>query len=350
MGDMTEPVPLQPELLTTVAARLERVESYKDEVGRILTTVPRETIDLWSIFRDDALVVSHFFDSLPGTIAVLDVGTFVGVSAFVFACQPNVAHVTTVDPNPFVQDELREVGGAAGIATIPTIAGLAQHSRVHDIARAALEGFPEERDEIQFEIGVITGGDDSVQEVAVPDPSVYGADLLVAFLDGLHTTPAVYSDLTAIFGAKPNAIVMLDDCRYFWGPFVQAGVAKFLESNPDFSFRLVCDSSSVVGTCTLGVVSHRDARQMVDDAMERTVAAVAAAYGTLGAVDLVAGLQQEVTLLSEQLADSRRKADEIAQVADEAAQVIEQMRQTRVWRIGERISSTRQTLRLGARP
>src|SRR5438105_4317646 len=81
-------------------ARVALLERYKGLVTDLVETVPRETVDLWSILRDDALVLSYFCDALTYDVAALDVGTFVGASAFLLACQPRVRHVTTVDPNP----------------------------------------------------------------------------------------------------------------------------------------------------------------------------------------------------------------------------------------------------------
>jgi ABC-type lipoprotein release transport system permease subunit len=66
-------------------ARVESLERFKDAVADVLGVVPRETIDLWSIFRDDALALSYFLDELHYDITALDLGTFVGVSALLLA-------------------------------------------------------------------------------------------------------------------------------------------------------------------------------------------------------------------------------------------------------------------------
>ena len=43
------------------------------DVTDLVETVPRETVDLWSILRDDALVLSYFCDALTYDVTALDV-------------------------------------------------------------------------------------------------------------------------------------------------------------------------------------------------------------------------------------------------------------------------------------
>ena len=78
---------------------------------------------------------------------------------------------------------------------------------------------------------------------------------LIALVDGLHSTDGVYGDLDALLSARPDAIVLLDDCRYFWGPFVLSGVARFLEQDPGkFHFRLFADLSHSLAASQLSVL------------------------------------------------------------------------------------------------
>ena len=310
--------PAKPESRGRVEAqrRLERVEAYKNEVARVLISVPRETIDLWSIFRDDSLALTCFLDCLSGKTAVLDVGTFVGVSAFLFASHPSVTHVTTVDPNPLVRDELQETGGVAGIDDIPEVDGPSRDTRVHDVARAALERFPEEREKIRIQEGVITiNGTGS--KITIPDPGTHGAERLIAFIDGLHTTEAVRADIATVFDDRPDAIVFLDDCRYFWGPFVQAGVAANLERRPELSFRLVADVSDSLGSCTLGVVYGKAAAQEVEETLTRVAEIVTSTFGTLAPseawlplIDRIRQLELELEAMTHERNLARVDADE----------------------------------------
>jgi hypothetical protein len=276
--------------------RIARVERFKDEVTSVLGIVPRATIDLWSIFRDDALALSYLFDELDGDLAVLDVGTFVGVSAMLFAVQPRVRHVTSIDPNPLVADELSETGAAVGL---PPVEGgaVAGSTRVQEVAARALSRFDSER----AKIALVEGTTDDVGTTAkIPDPRSVGADRLVAFVDGLHSAAAVEADLSAIFEANRDALVILDDCRYYWGPFVQAGVAHFLERTGDeFAFRLVADTGLSLATCTLGLVYRRANGAATEAALERTAERVSRDQGALHlmghgrTVDVLSRLERE---------------------------------------------------------
>jgi len=65
----------------------------------------------------------------------------------------------------------------------------------------------------------------------------------------------VEEDLSAIFESNPRAIAILDNCRRFWGPFVQAGVASFMErAQGKYHFQLFGDLSSGMATSNLGIV------------------------------------------------------------------------------------------------
>src|SRR6266404_4408850 len=200
---------------------LRRLRAYKDTVARLFPALPRVCIDTWSILDHDALVIRHFLEALQHKVAVLEVGTFVGVSAYHFACQPNVTRVITVDPNPYIWDEVNDK-----VATIGIIVDTKQlrDLRVLDVAQAALDALHGERAKIEIKVGVLSTHSApalssalKVAEVSVPEPNSLDGARLVAFLDGLHSKEAVHGDLEAIFRGNPDAWVILDDCRYRWG-------------------------------------------------------------------------------------------------------------------------------------
>jgi hypothetical protein len=328
---MIEPARLQSRGEVEALHRLERVEAYKNEVARILNTVPRATIDLWSIFRDDALALTYFLDCLPGQKAVLDVGTFVGVSAFVFASHSSVTHVTTVDPNPLVRDELQNTGGQAGIHDIPEVDGPSRDTRVHDVARAALERFPEEREKIRIQEGVIAIN--GTGKVPIPDPGRHGAERLIAFIDGLHTAEAVRADIASVLDDRPDAIIFLDDCRYFWGPFVQAGVASNLERRPELSFRLIADVSASLGSCTLGIVYGKEAAQEVEDTLTRVAEIVTSKYGTLAPSEAWRPLTDRITKLESEVVTLTQERNLARVDAEEVRMQLSEVVDSRSWRI-----------------
>jgi hypothetical protein len=257
-------------------------------------------------------------------VTALDVGTFLGVSALLLASQPRVLHVTSVDPNPLVAVELAETGKAAGLASGP-MSKVAHTQRVQDVALAALQGFPREYETIELINGVIAGFGAHV--VPVPDPSAYGARRLVAFVDGLHTRAAVRADVTAIFAAQPDAIVVLDDCRYVWGPFVQAGVADVLEENgAGLAFKLIADVSMSLGTCTLGILYPRALRGELESALDRAAARVSQTHGSLAFADLL--------LPSAAIARLERERDEAQTNAAKALADLARIQASMTWRIG----------------
>jgi hypothetical protein len=237
-----------------------RINEYKDTMSRLFPILPMDYIDTRSISTADALALAHFLRCYPREVIVLDVGTFVGVSAFHFASQSKVLKVISVDPNPMVADEISDKSDVLGssIDTEPL-----RSLRVLDVARTTLTEFGDEQKKIQLRAGTVgtdkVGGQggsfDSLEKVEIPvlEP---GSDVsLVAFIDRVHTKEGVRANLEAIFAKNSHAIVLLDDCRGSWGPFVQAGIVSFMENtHENYHFQLFGDLSSSVATSNLGVV------------------------------------------------------------------------------------------------
>jgi hypothetical protein len=220
--------------------------------------LPLPHIDRWSITRPDALALGAFLERYPRKVVVIDIGTFIGVSAFCFASQPNVLRVISVDPNPEVATVVND---AEGDSLDPELFG---NLRVLDIAQASLARFTEEQQKIQFLIGtagsinvsyqgIQFGEDRRAVEVPALDPSEEAS--LVAFVDGLHTPEGVQADLEAIYERNPHAIAFLHDCRDGWGPFVQAGIARFMGApGGGYRFYLFECLAPGVGIPRLGLI------------------------------------------------------------------------------------------------
>src|SRR5215211_1187721 len=215
--------------------RLEQFEEYKDTIFQIFPSLPRHYIDQWSISKLDALTVGYFLGYLSRKIVVLDIGTFIGSSAFYFASVPEVHEVISVDPNPTLSEEYNKT--LEGIDTIKDFR-LLQHLRVLEVAQAALAKFPHQEEKIQLREGIVGASQVSMQgdlvhnpqKLRVPVPTDLGEAQLVAFVDGLHTKEAVRADLEAIFEQNSDAIAIVHDCQYGngWGPSVRAGIASFV--------------------------------------------------------------------------------------------------------------------------
>jgi hypothetical protein len=235
------------------------LRSYISVVHTICPGVPLEILNVWTLAPVDALTLSELLSSVGRPVTVFDIGTFVGGSAFVFACHPSTTRVVSIDPNPLVADEINEKRDVLG-TWVETIEDGEQ--RVQDIAALALRSFPEVAARIELQRGHLGAPSalvsaEATERVPLPPPDG-GASRLVVFVDGGHTAEAVYSDLTAIFEERPDAIAVLDDCRYAWGPFVQAGVARFLGERAargdEHRFRLIIDLAPSLGRANLGVV------------------------------------------------------------------------------------------------
>ncbi len=237
-----------------------RFDEYKDTVSRLFPALPRDYVDTWSISNVDALVLGHFLKCYPRKVIVLDIGTFIGVSAFHLASQPEVLRVISVDPNPTIADEINDKSEVLGRNIDPEpLRGL----RVLDIAEAALAEFGDEQQKISFQVGTVgssqvgirQGSVNSLEKVEIPAPDSSDNASLLAFVDGLHSREGVRADLEAVFDKNPHAVAILDDCRRAWGAFVQAGVVDFMErSEQRYHFRLFGDLGPGLATSKLGIV------------------------------------------------------------------------------------------------
>jgi hypothetical protein len=240
-----------------------RLDEYKETIGRLFPVLPKDTLDAWSVSEADVLALGLLLECYPQEIAVLEIGTFVGASAFFFASHPKVTKVISVDPNPTVAEEINDKSEMLGAQLDPEGLG---DLRVLDVARAVLAEFPDENRKVQLHAGTVgTGriaitGDSSrsAESSEAPMSELSGERWLVAFVDGLHTKEGVHADLEAIFEHNPHAVAILDDCRHAWGPFVQAGVVSFMEgAEEEYDLQLVGDLGAGVATSNLGIVYPR---------------------------------------------------------------------------------------------
>jgi hypothetical protein len=239
---------------------LRRVDEYKETVSRLFPALPRDYVDTWSISNADALVLAYFLECYPRKVIVLDIGTFVGVSAFHFASLPEVLRVIGVDPNPTIAEEINDKSEVLGRSVDPEPL---RSLRVLDVAEAALAEFGDEQQKISLQVGTVGRSQVGVRqesvnslekvEIPVPDPSDNAS--LLAFVDGLHTREGVQADLESVFEKNPHAVAILDDCRHAWGPSIQAGVVDFMEGSAQkYHFRLFGDLGPGLATSKLGIV------------------------------------------------------------------------------------------------
>jgi hypothetical protein len=247
---------------TNTVYHTRRLDEYKEAISRLFPALSRGYVNAWSISDTDALTLGLFLECYPRRVVVLDVGTFVGVSAFCFAGQPKVLSVISVDPNPTISYEINDKSEMLGFKKMDP--GALGDLRVLDVAHSALSEFDDERAKVRLCEGVIgstqvsvssnTDAENETRLDVLPGDLPDGAGVL-AFIDGLHTRQGVEADLEAVFSKHPRAVAILDDCRHTWGPFIQAGVVGFLENAQEkYHFQLLADLGPGISTSNLGLV------------------------------------------------------------------------------------------------
>ncbi len=227
--------------------RKRRLEEYKETVSRLFPTLPRDLVDARSINDADALVLALFLRCYPHEVDVLEVGTVFGVSTFHLASQPSVLTVLGVDQDVPEGERSEPLVGPKPI----------------DIARAALAEFADEGAKIRLHTGDVSGAwtnhrgaaPDTSGEDQIPARELSEDGPLLAFVNGARTRETVVTDLQAIFDANTRAIAILDHCKGPGAPFVQAGIADYVERDEgEYHFRLFGDLSSGMATSKLGIV------------------------------------------------------------------------------------------------
>src|SRR5215211_8958679 len=242
-----------------VLGHKRRLDEYKETVSRLFPALPKDLVDSRSIRDVDSLVLALFLRCYPHELGVLDVGTFFGVSTFHLASQPSVLRVLGVDPEELPEDG--EAGETSRTLDPEDEPEPRKRLRSVDVARAALAEFADESAKVELRTGDVgsawTASTDDTPEGSekLPAHGLSEDQPLLAFVNGARTREAVGADLQAIFEVRPRAIAILDHCRGAGGPFVQAGIAHFMEgSQTEYHFRLFGDLSSGIATSNLGIV------------------------------------------------------------------------------------------------
>ena len=241
-----------------------RFDEYKETVRQVFPNLPRGYVDNLMISRVDALALTYFLHCYPRKVLVLDIGTLASVSALHFASQPKVLRVISVGPNPTIADEVDSKLATPGHSIDPEPL---ENLRVLDVAQAVLAKFDDEKQKIDLLAGTVVNTEGNSQ-VSIQESSLAGSEKLtisaseladgvslVAFVDGVHTKEQVQATLEAIFEMNPRAVAILNGCRGSWGPFVQAGVVRFMEETQrKYHFQLFGDLGPSVATSGLGIV------------------------------------------------------------------------------------------------
>jgi hypothetical protein len=226
-------------------------DAYLDRVVVECPGLPRAVAKSSCLALNDAVVLTGLLDGAEQPVDVVDVGSVAGASTFLFASHPKVRRVVSVITNSLVAEQLDDGSALESLSDV----------KVLNVVRAILVDHPEYASKVEFFEGDLSetegrgGGDNSPADRS--DPVALDSDdgELIALIDGQHSSDDVFDDLESLTRRRPDALVLLDDCRHRWGPFVQRGVARFLEAHPDrFTFQLVADLSPGLGGSNLGVV------------------------------------------------------------------------------------------------
>lgn len=279
------------------------LRAHQGRVQSLLPHVPAAVLATWSVSAADALSLHQVIGAFDTQLDVLEIGTFLGTSAYVMAAHPAVRTVISVDPNPVVEDEINSTGMALGAA----VSGRSGR-HVHDVAREALLADRTAADKVALVEGVVgrlPGGPEPV-DLATLLPSPPDAPLLV-LIDGLHDGPAVAADVRAVLTHRPDALVLLDDCRHHWGPFVQSGIADVLSAEPGrWIFRLLADLSAGLASTSFGVLHAATS----DGSVPPVLAEVVRRFGT--DLDPSSLLERQAQLIQ---SVSRARAEDAASLA-----------------------------------
>ena len=222
----------------SVGRHLTLLREYIDTVENLFPALSRRTLNSLSISSADALLVGLFLDYYPHRTVVFESGVKLGTSTFLLAHHPKVSRVVGVDRNPLIAEEAPN-----GDHNDDT--GTPENLKALDAARAALAEHAVASQKIELR--------ESVEGAAEADfPSEEG---LIFLANDPRGRREVSGELEAIFGRHPQAIALLGNCRRSPGPFVQAGIADFMEeARDDYHFRLAGDLGFGLAGSSFGVV------------------------------------------------------------------------------------------------
>jgi methyltransferase family protein len=210
----------------------KRLDEYRGAVLELFSELPPSLERQMAVRDSDALTLSYFLEHYPAKPhAVLEVGTFVGVSTFLFAAHDTVSRVVSVDPNFTLSEVVRRDFEGEWMGTVFNPSQEEGSAvGVQDVAKSALERFPNEGGKVSLVEG--TTKDVNLEQLFEP------GDHPIAFVDGAHTAEWAQADLQAVFSAWPRTVAIMHDCRGLLEPQVLAGVIGFIEDAEEgYRFR-----------------------------------------------------------------------------------------------------------------
>ncbi len=216
-------------------SRWETVFAYFTKQG-----IPSDVLHHNCIKRAEAEQIGSIIEKTrPRTI--LEVGTFIGLSTGVIAlsCTPESTFVC-IDPNLPVDDYtdsyMQQVNFTEKRGSLDFVRRMLAHfgQEQHTIV---LEGFFSHISTWARERITALGGDPEQAPIIGEKVGKY-APYDLAFIDGDHSTDAVYHDLSLLCPyMAQEGIIVLHDVNNAWKSQVCTGIAQFIENHADFSLK-----------------------------------------------------------------------------------------------------------------
>lgn len=286
------------------SGHLALLQEYRATVERLFPTLERRTLDTLSISPADALFVGHFLDDYPRRATVLERGGSLGTSALLLASHPKVARVVATDPNLPIEEDVPGLRGRNGSSAV----GTPEHLGTLDVARAVFEEYPVARQRVELYDSVEGSIEETIPYALSGGTDASAGEGLIVLINNPQSREEVASELKVIFERHPRAVTFLGNCRRSRSPFVQAGVANFMEeAKDDYHFQLACDLGIGLASSSLGVVYHDQAAAEV----VRVLGEVSRRFS--GRLDPLRLLQQEEELVenidkaTQELGQARRR-------------------------------------------
>lgn len=193
---------------------------------------PREVVTQWSLPETDVADLWRLAEE-SGARRVLEVGSFVGTSAFLMARALPDARIHSIDPNLPLEVEFSAMGSSERGADLGR--------RTLEIARESARrlGLGER---VQFhEGGFAVGATFALNDVEIPviGPAVCAehGPFDFAFVDGLHFEDAVVADAELALGAmRDGGTVAFHDAIGYWGSHVRRAIHRVLERERGLCF------------------------------------------------------------------------------------------------------------------
>jgi len=256
------------------------------------------------------LIVAHaLLDGLDPGVGVVDVGAHWGVSTFLFASHPSVSQVVCVPrPDGAATERATDVDGL--LKTVLARAPQILEKVCVPGAGGGRQG--SRRSSLRPDLATVPSGE---------------SERWIAFVDGHGDHDAVTDDLDWLTSARPDALVLIDNCRRDAGPFVQWGIGQFLTKSGDgvYRFHLLADLSFGLAGSNLGVLYRGPADGPLPHPLERMV------EGLGRRLDPMMQLEREQELIAQ--------VQKFRRLARQERHRLEKIRASTTWRVTAPIRS-----------